>query len=73
MNDMPQAGAKYRHYKGNEYVVVSLAKSEADMTDVVVYQDLHDSEKVWVRPLSVFTEMVEVDGVQKPRFEYIGG
>lgn len=69
---MPKAGAKYRHYKGNEYQIICIAKIESDLTDAVVYQDVHDAAKIWVRPLAMFMETVEVDGVQRPRFEYIG-
>ena len=46
-----------------------VAKNEADLTNVVVYQDLHNKEKIWVRPLAMFTEQVEVDGKRIPRFE----
>ena len=68
----PTPGATYRHYKGNLYKVVCLAKLEADLADAVVYQDTTDSTKIWVRPLADFIEEVTVDGVKKPRFEYIG-
>lgn len=71
-NMEPKPGSKYRHYKGNEYEVVCVATMEADMTRVVVYQDVSDALKIWARPLSMFVEEVEVDGIKKPRFEYIG-
>ena len=32
---------KYRHYKGNEYEVVALAKESDTFVDVVVYQGLY--------------------------------
>lgn len=68
---MPKAGDLYRHYKGNEYRIIALAKNEADLAEVVVYQDVHDPTGVWVRPLAVFMEEVVVDGVQQPRFKYV--
>ena len=64
----PKQGEKYRHYKGNEYTVVCLAVDEATEKRVVVYQDLHAHEKIWVRSLEMFLEEVEVDGEQRPRF-----
>lgn len=64
---------KYRHYKGKDYEVVGIAKFEATLEDVVVYRPLYPSEhSLWVRPLNVFTENVEIDGKVRPRFEYIG-
>ncbi|OGH91187.1 MAG: hypothetical protein A2534_04395 [Candidatus Magasanikbacteria bacterium RIFOXYD2_FULL_39_9] len=64
---------KYRHYKQKEYEVIGVGKIEATLEDVVIYRPLYSSEhSMWVRPLSVFTENVEVDGKTMPRFEYIG-
>lgn len=64
---------KYKHYKGKDYEVVAVAKLEATLEDMVVYRPLYQSEySLWVRPLSVFIENVEVDGKIMPRFEYIG-
>lgn len=61
----------YRHYKGHDYRVLTLAQMEATGEDVVVYKALHDesASKIWVRPLSSFTEPVTwPDGTIKPRF-----
>lgn len=65
---------KYRHYKQKEYEVIGVAKLESTQEDMVVYKPLYPNEyPLWVRPLAVFTENVEVDGKIIPRFEYIGG
>ena len=65
---------KYRHFKGKDYEVIGVAKLEETLEDMVVYRPLYKSEySLWVRPLNVFTENVEVDGKTMPRFEYIGG
>lgn len=66
---------KYRHYKGKEYQVISVAKHSETQEDLVIYEALYDNEisKLWVRPLSMFLEYIESDGKQVPRFEYIGG
>lgn len=65
---------RYRHYKGKEYRVIGVAKHSETLEDLVVYEALYDNElsKLWIRPLKMFTEMVEVDGKSVPRFEYIG-
>lgn len=63
---------KYKHYKGNEYEVLGVAKHSETMEELVVYKALYGEEDLWVRPLEMFTEEVEVDGKMVPRFEYIG-
>jgi hypothetical protein len=63
---------KYRHYKGNDYEVVGVAKHSEDESQLVVYRPLYGSRDLWVRPLLMFTETVTVDGKQVERFQYIG-
>lgn len=63
---------KYHHYKGHEYEVIGIAKHSETLEDMVVYRALYGDGGLWVRPLSMFGEMVEVDGRQVPRFEYVG-
>ena len=62
---------KYRHYKGKEYAVLALAKHSETGEKMVVYKQLYDNGEIWVRPASMFTEMVEYNGRKVPRFEYI--
>ncbi|MBQ5440568.1 MAG: DUF1653 domain-containing protein [Clostridia bacterium] len=62
---------KYRHYKGKEYAVLALAKHSETGEKMVVYKQLYDNGEIWVRPASMFTETVEHNGRQVPRFEYI--
>jgi len=64
-------GKKYRHFKGNEYLVIHLAKHSETLEDLVVYQALYGDRGIWVRPLSMFSEQVERDGVMINRFEGI--
>jgi hypothetical protein len=61
----------YKHFKGNRYEVIGLAKHSEGETDMVVYRPLYGNRDLWVRPLDMFTEMVEVDGCSKPRFEFL--
>ena len=64
---------KYRHYKGKDYEVVGVAKHSETMEDLVVYRPLYEaSHPLWVRPLAMFSENIEVGGVIVPRFQYIG-
>ncbi len=61
----------YRHYKGGEYRVLSEALNEATKEAVIVYQDVNDEKKIWVRPKAMFLEEVEIKDEKKPRFEFI--
>ncbi len=67
-------GSRYRHFKGNEYLVLHLARHSESMEELVVYQALYGEMGVWVRPLSMFLEKVDVNGKLVNRFEeiYIG-
>lgn len=65
-------GGKYRHYKGNEYVVLDIALHSETEEEMVVYRALYGDERVWVRPLSMWNEKVFKDGKEFLRFEYIG-
>ena len=61
----------YRHYKGNFYQVLHTAQHSETEESLVVYRCLYGEYGVWVRPLTMFTETVEVDGKEIPRFELI--
>jgi hypothetical protein len=62
---------KYRHYKGKEYEVIGIAKHSETLEEMVVYRALYGEGELWVRPLKMFLEEVEVDGKKVARFEYI--
>lgn len=61
----------YRHYKGNEYEVLGIAKHSETLEELVVYRALYGNFDLWVRPLSMFMEDIVIDGQTKPRFEKI--
>ena len=63
---------KYRHFKGNEYEVIAVAKHSETTEDMVVYKALYGEGGLWVRPASMWNETVEHDGKVFRRFEYIG-
>jgi cyclomaltodextrinase len=63
---------RYRHFKGNEYEVVGVAKDSETLQDVVVYRALYGERGLWVRAVSMFSETIERDGIKVRRFEYVG-
>ena len=63
---------KYRHFKGNEYEVIGIAKHSETMEEMVVYRALYGEFGLWVRPASMWEEIVELDGKTYQRFTYIG-
>lgn len=67
MREVPKAFEKYRHFKGNVYQILNLAKDSETMEDVVVYQALYGDYQIYVRPLSMF--MSEVDRDKYPDVE----
>lgn len=62
---------KYKHFKGNEYRVLGIAKHSETLEPMVVYQALYGEKGLWVRPASMWNEIVDKDGYQGPRFQYI--
>ena len=39
--------------------------------EMVLYRALYGERGLWVRPLKMFTESVNVDGLCMPRFEFV--
>lgn len=62
---------RYRHYKGNEYQVKGVARHSETDELLVVYQTLYGDHSLWVRPLAMFTSMVEIDGQAVERFTWV--
>ena len=63
---------KYRHFKGNEYEVIGLARHSETEEPMVVYRALYGEGGLWVRPLSMWNEQVDREDYHGPRFSYIG-
>jgi hypothetical protein len=62
----------YRHYKGGEYEVLGLVRHSETEQQMVLYRPCYGDASLWVRPLEMFLESVEIDGEGAPRFRYIG-
>jgi hypothetical protein len=62
---------KYRHHKGKEYEVLGVAKHSETLEELVVYRALYGDGELWVRPLAMFLDEVEVEGKKISRFEFI--
>jgi hypothetical protein len=61
----------YEHYKGKRYEVLGMAKHSETLEDLVVYKKLYDDGGLWVRPLGMFLENVELEGKVFPRFKLL--
>ena len=73
MSDLPPLPAEpkpglYRHYKGNDYRVVGLARHSETLEPMAVYEALYGDGGLWVRPAGMFTETVEIKGQTVKRF-----
>lgn len=59
---------RYRHFKGNEYELLYVAKHSETLEPMVVYRALYGEGGIWVRPASMWSEPVTRDGYSGPRF-----
>ncbi len=69
MHDLKRG--RYRHYKGNDYVVLGVASHSETLEKLVVYRADYGDRGLWVRPLAMFLETVEISGEPKARFEFL--
>jgi hypothetical protein len=68
---MALKAGRYRHYKGRDYEVFFVATHSETGEQLVVYRTLYGDFDHWVRPLAMFTETVELEGQQVPRFQWV--
>ncbi|WP_349656114.1 DUF1653 domain-containing protein [Xanthomonas sp. 10-10] len=59
---------EYRHFKGGRYEVLGVVRNSETLEPLVLYRPLDSEIGLWVRPLAMFMEQVDVDGVMRPRF-----
>lgn len=59
---------KYRHFKGNEYEVLAVARHSETLAPMVVYKALYGDGGIWVRPAEMWNETVVRDGISYRRF-----
>ena len=62
---------RYRHFKGNEYEVIGVARHSETLEPMVVYKALYGDGGLWVRPAAIWNQTVERDGKILPRFTYL--
>ena len=60
----------YKHFKGNTYRVIAIAKSCEDLSLQVVYQDTEDEHKIWVRSYEEFISPVDKEKYPDINHEY---
>ena len=68
MESTIQSGTVFKHYKGNLYEFITFAIHSETREEVVVYKALYGEYGIWVRPKSMFFEMIVIDGGEMPRF-----
>ncbi len=63
----------YKHYKGNMYEVIGIAKHSETLEEMVVYKATYQEEpyNIWVRPKAMFLEKIEINGNLIERFSKI--
>lgn len=69
MNDQLKKGV-YKHYKGNFYLLEDVALHSETEEAFAIYRPMYGERALWIRPLSMFIESVELNGKKVPRFAY---
>lgn len=62
----------YRHFKGNFYRLLLVARHSETLEPMVVYQALYGEKGYWARPAAMWTQQVEHQGRRVPRFAWHG-
>jgi hypothetical protein len=62
---------RYRHYKGNDYELIGIARDSETEEPFVVYRCLYGDYSLWIRPLSRFADTVTIDCKKVPRFRHM--
>lgn len=70
MNNI-KVGETYKHFKGNIYKIIAIAKHSETMEDLIIYQQIDEPTKVWARPINMFNDTIIKDNVSYKRFTKI--
>lgn len=62
---------KYKHFKGNFYEVLGIARHSETLEELVVYKALYGTGELWARPRKMFLETVEFEGEMVERFRFV--
>ena len=69
--EVPKEGEVYKHFKGNFYEVICVARHTETSEDFVIYKSLNKPQKTWARPLSMWFKPAIYDGQEVPRFKKV--
>ena len=61
----------YKHFKGNLYEVIDVARHSETEELFVVYKPMYGDRQTWIRPLAMFDETIERDGRTMKRFQAV--
>lgn len=61
----------YQHFKGEFYRVIDIAYHSESLEKYVIYHNIKNNDKLWIRPLTMFTEVIERDNIKIDRFKFI--
>lgn len=70
--EAPKPGEIYRHFKGNLYRILAVGTHTETQKSLVVYHDVNDENKVWIRPLDNFLEIVNWEYLRFDKVEIDG-
>ena len=75
MQDQIKPGQLYKHYKGDIYKIITLAKHSETTEWMLIYErqgdGVHTGWAIWARPLEMFFDFAALDGKKVPRFELV--
>ena len=60
-----KVGEIYKHFKGNTYKILAIAKHSETMEDLIIYQQIDKPQNIWARPNSMFLDVIEKDRTLK--------
>ena len=71
MENEIKVGDIYKHFKGNVYKIIAIAKHTETEEELIIYQQVDQPQKVWARPISMFIDIIEKNNNKFSRFTKI--